>query len=618
VTPFGAAARGAGGMTATLGTIMGLGMLAPEAAFMSTCTTFSLAGVIGYHVVWGVTPALHSPLMSVTNAVSGITCVGGLVVMGGGMFPQTAEQGLAAASVLISSINICGGFIITHRMLDMFRRPGDPPDYNYVYGVPFAVFTGMFLFAHNNGFNQIHEMAYLGSALCCILAIAGLSNPNTSRVGNTFGMIGIGGGIVSTLGMLDATGALLGQMGLMMGVGGGIGALIATRVAITSLPELVACFHSFVGLAAVMTCVSSYMAHPMNMVGMCSVWSGVLIGGVTFTGSLIAFGKLRGLLDSEPLQLPGKSLINLGGFGACVVAGGMFLFGDGDMATNCSLLAGVTAASFGLGAHMTWSIGGADMPVVIAVLNSYSGWALVAEGFMLNNNLLTIVGAIIGSSGAILSYIMCRAMNRSLSNVIFGGVNIGTMSGGTGEAMKIEGVHTEIDAEGVVDSLTQSKEVIIVPGYGLAVAHGQYAIANVSAMLNENDIRCRYGVHPVAGRMPGQLNVLLAEAGVPYDIVLEMEELNDDFDTTDTVLVVGANDTVNSAAEDDPNSSIAGMPVLRVWKSKQVVVMKRTMGVGYAAVDNPVFYKPNTAMFLGDAKKSCEAIETGVRAYFEN
>jgi len=285
--------------------------------------------------------------------------------------------------------------------------------------------------------------------------------------------------------------------------------------------------------------------------------------------------------------------------------------GNPSEAVGLGMLAATTGLTGVLGAHMTASIGGADMPVVITVLNSYSGWALCAEGFMLNNDMLTIVGALVGSSGAILSYIMCKAMNRSLPNVILGG--FGTSSTGKGEAMKITGTHTEWQTENVVESLVNAKKVIIVPGYGLAVAKAQYAVADMTKTLRAKGIDVQFAIHPVAGRMPGQLNVLLAEAGVPYDIVHEMDEINDEFPSTDVVLVIGANDTINSAAEDDPNSIIAGMPVIRVWNAKQVVIMKRTMGAGYADVENPVFFKENSAMLLGDAKKSCDALQTKIR-----
>jgi NAD(P) transhydrogenase len=329
---------------------------------------------------------------------------------------------------------------------------------------------------------------------------------------------------------------------------------------------------------------------------------------------LIAYGKLQGSLSSAATLLPGRHALNASLLGANAAAMGYFLYSP-DFMSGLGMLGTTTSLSALMGVTLTMAIGGADMPVVITVLNSYSGWALCAEGFMLNNNLMTVVGALIGSSGAILSYIMCVAMNRSLPNVILGG--FGTSSTAGGKPMEITGEHTEWNIDDTVTSMVESKNIIIVPGYGLAVAKGQYPVAELVSVLKKKGKNVRFGIHPVAGRMPGQLNVLLAEAGVPYDCVLEMDEINDDFGDTDLVLVVGANDTVNSAAEDDPNSIIAGMPVLRVWKSGQVVVMKRSLGVGYAAVDNPIFFNPNTAMLLGDAKKSCDGLLTKLKEHYK-
>uniref|UniRef100_A0A672JJY2 proton-translocating NAD(P)(+) transhydrogenase n=1 Tax=Salarias fasciatus TaxID=181472 RepID=A0A672JJY2_SALFA len=395
------------------------------------------------------------------------------------------------------------------------------------------------------------------------------------------------------------------------------GLAIAKKIQITDLPQLVAAFHSLVGLAAVLTCVAEYMIEyphfatdPAANLTKIVAYLGTYIGGITFSGSLVAYGKLQGILNSAPLMLPARHALNASLMAACV--GGMIPYMmDPSYTTGITCLGSVSALSAVMGVTLTAAIGGADMPVVITVLNSYSGWALCAEGFLLNNNLLTIVGALIGSSGAILSYIMCVAMNRSLANVILGGY--GTSSTGTGKPMEITGTHTEVNVDQTVDMIKEANNIIITPGYGLCAAKAQYPIAELVKMLAEAGKKVRFGIHPVAGRMPGQLNVLLAEAGVPYDIVLEMEEINEDFPETDLVLVIGANDTVNSAAQEDPNSIIAGMPVLEVWKSKQVVVMKRSLGVGYAAVDNPIFYKPNTAMLLGDAKKTCDALQAKVR-----
>ncbi|XP_063066181.1 NAD(P) transhydrogenase, mitochondrial isoform X1 [Engraulis encrasicolus] len=616
VSPFTATLTTAGVYSGGFGTLLGLGLCAPNAAFTQMVTTFGLAGIVGYHTVWGVTPALHSPLMSVTNAISGLTAVGGLSLMGGGYTPTNTAETLAVLAAFISSVNIAGGFLVTKKMLDMFKRPTDPPEYNYLYLLPTGVFVGGYAAALQSGYN-IEQMMYLGSGLCCVGALGGLSNQSTARLGNALGMMGVAGGIAAALGALKPSPELLAQMSAAMAVGGTAGLTIAKRIQITDLPQLVAAFHSLVGMAAVLTCVAEYMVEyphfatdPAANLTKIVAYLGTYIGGVTFSGSLVAYGKLQGMLNSAPLMLPGRHALNATLMAASI--GGMVPYMlDPSYTTGITCLGSVSALSAIMGVTLTAAIGGADMPVVITVLNSYSGWALCAEGFLLNNNLLTIVGALIGSSGAILSYIMCVAMNRSLANVILGGY--GTSSTGTGKPMEITGTHTEVNVDQSVEMIKEAQSIIIVPGYGLCAAKAQYPIAELVKMLTEMGKKIRFGIHPVAGRMPGQLNVLLAEAGVPYDVVLEMEELNDDFPETDLVLVIGANDTVNSAAQEDPNSIIAGMPVLEVWKSKQVIVMKRSLGVGYAAVDNPVFYKPNTSMLLGDAKKTCDALASKVR-----
>uniref|UniRef100_A0A7N5ZYJ8 NAD(P) transhydrogenase, mitochondrial n=1 Tax=Anabas testudineus TaxID=64144 RepID=A0A7N5ZYJ8_ANATE len=592
------------------------GSHAPNAAFTQMVTTFGLAGIVGYHTVWGVTPALHSPLMSVTNAISGLTAVGGLSLMGGSYIPTSTAETLAVLAAFISSVNIAGGFLVTKKMLDMFKRPTDPPEYSYLYLLPSGVFVGGYAAALHAGYN-IEQMMYLGSGLCCVGALAGLSNQTTARVGNALGMMGVAGGLAATLGILKPSPELLAQMSAAMAVGGTAGLAIAKKIQITDLPQLVAAFHSLVGLAAVLTCVAEYMIEyphfatdPAANLTKIIAYLGTYIGGITFSGSLVAYGKLQGLLNSAPLMLPARHALNASLMAASV--GGIIPYMlDPSYTTGLTCLGSVSALSAVMGVTLTAAIGGADMPVVITVLNSYSGWALCAEGFLLNNNLLTIVGALIGSSGAILSYIMCVAMNRSLANVILGGY--GTSSTGTGKPMEITGTHTEVNIDQTVDMIKEAQNIIITPGYGLCAAKAQYPIAELVKILGDAGKKVRFGIHPVAGRMPGQLNVLLAEAGVPYDIVLEMEEINEDFPETDLVLVIGANDTVNSASQEDPNSIIAGMPVLEVWKSKQVIVMKRSLGVGYAAVDNPIFYKPNTAMLLGDAKKTCDALQAKVR-----
>ena len=569
-SPFKSTLRQSAVFTAGMGTLLALGIATPTPAFSTMITTFSLSGIVGYYTVWGVTPALHSPLMSVTNAVSGITAVGGLLCMGGGYLPGTPAQALAASAALISSINIFGGFLITQRMLDMFKRPGDKPEYNYLYSIPGLAFLSGYMGAHYHGYSDILQMGYLGASLCCVGALTGLASQSTARRGNVLGIVGVSTGIVTTLVSLGVPGDVLVQMLACIGTGGAIGTTIAKKVAITDLPQLVAAFHSFVGLAAVLTCLSTYMseyAHlmtdPSGAVTKAALFLGTYIGGVTFTGSLIAFGKLQGLLSSNPLILPGRHALNASMLTANVGAMGYYMTNPGFQA-DMGCLSTTALLSSVMGVTLTSAIGGADMPVVISILNSYSGWALCAEGFMLNNNLLTIVGTMIGSSGAILSYIMCKAMNRSLTNVIFGGLNIGTRSNKGGKPMEITGTHTEIDVTGTVDMIKDAQNIIVTPGYGLCVAQAQYPLAEMISILLKKGKNVRFGVHPVAGRMPGQLNVLLAEAGVPYDIVLEMDEINSDFPETDLTLVIGANDTVNSAAEDDPNSIIAGMPVLQV------------------------------------------------------
>lgn len=620
ISPFRKTMTNATAYTAGLSTLLGLGIASPHSAFTQMVTTFGLAGIVGYHTVWGVTPALHSPLMSVTNAISGLTAVGGLALMGGSYLPSNTPQVLAVLAAFVSSINIAGGFLVTQRMLDMFKRPTDPPEYNYLYLLPAGTFVGGYAVALNSGYN-IEQMMYLGSGLCCVGALAGLSTQRTSRLGNTLGMMGVAGGIAATFGALKPNPEMLAQMSGALALGGTLGLTIAKRIQISDLPQLVAAFHSLVGLAAVLTCVAEYMIEyphfatdPAANLTKIVAYLGTYIGGVTFSGSLVAYGKLQGVLNSAPLLLPGRHALNAGllaASGGCMIP---YML-DPSYTTGVTCLGSVSALSAVMGVTLTAAIGGADMPVVITVLNSYSGWALCAEGFLLNNNLLTIVGALIGSSGAILSYIMCVAMNRSLANVILGG--FGTSSTAGGKPMEITGTHTEINLEGSVDLIREANNIIIVPGYGLCAAKAQYPIADLVKMLKEQGKHVRFGIHPVAGRMPGQLNVLLAEAGVPYDIVLEMDEINEDFPETDLVLVIGANDTVNSAAQEDPNSIIAGMPVLEVWKSKQVIVMKRSLGVGYAAVDNPIFYKPNTSMLLGDAKKTCDALQSKVRESYQ-
>jgi len=388
----------------------------------------------------------------------------------------------------------------------------------------------------------------------------------------------------------------------LLGAGGAVGTYIGKKVAVTELPQTVAGFHALVGIAAVTTSIASFLMdpHPNNLHRVASYF-GTFIGGITFTGSIAAFIKLAAI--KFQFDLPFKNYLNIP-LGLTNIVALISMVSSGSYGIGVLALSTATVTSFTLGWNITNSIGSADMPVAITVLNSYSGWALCAEGFMLNNQMLTIVGSLIGSSGAILSYIMCKAMNRSLFNVVFG-----KWTSSTAKQSQITGTHQETSADAMSELIVNAKNIIIVPGYGMAVATAQYPIAEISKILRDNGINVRFAIHPVAGRMPGQLNVLLAEVGIPYDIVHEMEHINPDFPNADLVFVCGANDIVNSSAMEDPNSPIYGMPVLEVWKAKQVIVTKRTMGTGYADIDNPLFYKPNTMMLLGNAKEVCNKLK---------
>lgn len=451
--------------------------------------------------------------------------------------------------------------------------------------------------------------AYIVAAILFIFSLAGLSKHETSKQGNIFGVVGMAIALIATIFGPDSSN--VGWIIVAMVIGGAIGIYLAKKVEMTEMPELVAVLHSFVGLAAVLVGFNSFiehqpssMEHVMENIHLTEVFLGIFIGAVTFTGSIVAFGKLRGTISSKPLMLPSRHKLNLA---ALVVSFLLMVWFVNTSSTSvqvmCVLLMTIIALAFGW--HLVASIGGADMPVVVSMLNSYSGWAAAAAGFMLSNDLLIVTGALVGSSGAILSYIMCKAMNRSFFSVIAGG--FGTDGSSTGEDQEM-GEYRETTAEEVAEQLKGSSSVIITPGYGMAVAQAQYPVAEITAKLRAMGIKVRFGIHPVAGRLPGHMNVLLAEAKVPYDIVLEMDEINDDFADTDTVLVIGANDTVNPAAMEDPRSPIAGMPVLEVWKAQNVIVFKRSMNTGYAGVQNPLFFKDNTQMLFGDAKASVEAI----------
>ncbi|WP_346728405.1 Re/Si-specific NAD(P)(+) transhydrogenase subunit beta [Microbacterium lacticum] len=457
---------------------------------------------------------------------------------------------------------------------------------------------------------SIATAAYIVAALLFILALAGLSKQDSARRGVAYGITGMTIALVATFILVLANGSLVpddvtlylgvGLLVVAVAIGAAIGLWRARVVEMTGMPELIALLHSFVGLAAVLVGWNGHLyaeGIAPELVGIhhAEVFIGVFIGAVTFTGSIVAFLKLSGRMSSKPLMLPGKNLLNVGALVLFVVLTVWYV-----ITPSIWLLVAVTALALALGWHLVASIGGGDMPVVVSMLNSYSGWAAAAAGFLLNNDLLIVTGALVGSSGAYLSYIMCKAMNRSFLSVIAGGFGIEAPRGDDADD---EGEYHETDAGSVADLLRDARTVIITPGYGMAVAQAQYPVADLTQRLRERGVDVRFGIHPVAGRLPGHMNVLLAEAKVPYDIVLELDEINADFDMTDVVLVIGANDTVNPAAAEDPGSPIAGMPVLHVWNAKDVVVFKRSMASGYAGVQNPLFFRDNTQMLFGDAKE---------------
>ena len=457
-------------------------------------------------------------------------------------------------------------------------------------------------------FDGFINSLYIIASIFFILSLGGLSHQESAVRGNVFGMLGmilaVGGTIAAK--SLDNIGIVIG----MMAIGGVIGILVTMRVRMTAMPQLVAILHSLVGLAAVFVGFANFI-EPLiayegteKVVHEVEIYVGVFIGAITFTGSVAAFGKLQGLISSRPLMLPLRHWINLAIIIACFWLGAEFLGAESQQSgTNFLLI--MTVLAFLLGLHLVLAIGGADMPVVISMLNSYSGWAAAATGFMLSNDLLILVGALVGSSGAILSYIMCRAMNRHFVSVILGG--FGT-SGGSAVASEAGGEISEILPEEASTLLTSSQSAVIVPGYGMAVAHAQHPVAELTRKLREKGMQVRFAIHPVAGRMPGHMNVLLAEARVPYDIVLEMDEINPDMPDTDVILIIGANDIVNPSAQESDEGPIAGMPVIEVWKAKHTIVLKRSMASGYAGVDNPLFYKENNRMLFGDAKDSIDKL----------
>ena len=462
--------------------------------------------------------------------------------------------------------------------------------------------------------DSLVTIAYIAASVLFILSLGGLSHQETARRGNMFGIVGMLIALVATAARMDPGG--YGLLAVALIPGAAVGALLASRVQMTSMPQLVAILHSFVGAAAVLVGFATYLAGHGGMseaesaVHLVEIFVGVCIGAITFTGSVVAYGKLQGTITGRPLLLPARHLLNILMLVATVALGVWFFRAPGTEGLTPLLIA--TALTGVLGVHLVVAIGGADMPVVVSMLNSYSGWAAAAAGFMLSNDLLIITGALVGSSGAILSYIMCQGMNRSFLSVILGG--FGTESGATPAAGAVpEGEVRPIDAAEAVALLGTSRKVVIVPGYGLAVAQAQHAVAEVVRLLRERGTDVKFAIHPVAGRLPGHMNVLLAEASVPYDIVVEMEEINDHLGEVDTVLVIGANDIVNPSALEDPSSPIAGMPVLHVWEAKHVIVMKRGMASGYAGVENPLFYYENTRMLFGDARKVVDEILAEMR-----
>jgi NAD(P) transhydrogenase subunit beta len=466
---------------------------------------------------------------------------------------------------------------------------------------------------------SLATVSYIGSTILFILSLGGLSNPETARRGNLFGIIGMAVAVFATVFGPRVTPAGYAWIIAALVVGGSIGLFAAKKVQMTQMPELVALMHSLVGLAACLVGFASYVdtstvfATPAEKsIHEVEIYVGILIGAITFSGSIIAFGKLSAKIGGKPVLLPGRHWLNLAGLLIVIWFGRAFLHAESIEAGMTPLIV-MTVIALLFGVHMVMAIGGADMPVVVSMLNSYSGWAAAATGFMLSNDLLIVVGALVGSSGAILSYIMCRAMNRNFISVIAGGFGTGggapaAKGGGeqpAGEVQPISAVET-------AEMLREARNVIIVPGYGMAVAQAQHTVNDITKLLREKGVNVRFGIHPVAGRMPGHMNVLLAEAKVPYDIVLEMDEINADFPEADVAMVIGANDIVNPAAQEDPTSPIAGMPVLEVWKARHSIVMKRSMASGYAGVDNPLFYKDNNRMLFGDAKKMLDEVLTAL------
>ncbi|HDR8860517.1 TPA: Re/Si-specific NAD(P)(+) transhydrogenase subunit beta [Burkholderia territorii] len=469
--------------------------------------------------------------------------------------------------------------------------------------------------------SNLTTVSYIGAAILFILSLGGLANPETARRGNLLGMIGMLIAVLATVAGPRVSAAGIPYVIAALVVGGAVGLYAAKKVQMTQMPELVALMHSLVGLAACLVGFASYIDTSLQFTGAekaiheVEIYVGILIGAVTFAGSIIAFGKLSGKIGGKPLLLPARHWLNLAALVIVIYYGRAFLHAETIQDGMLPLIV-MTVISLLFGVHMVMAIGGADMPVVVSMLNSYSGWAAAATGFMLGNDLLIVIGALVGSSGAILSYIMCRAMNRNFISVIAGGFGsgAGAPAAAGGGAAQPAGEAVAVSAAETAELLREAKRVIIVPGYGMAVAQAQHTVFELTKLLREKGVDVRFAIHPVAGRMPGHMNVLLAEAKVPYDIVLEMDEINGDFPEADVSMVIGANDIVNPAAQDDPSSPIAGMPVLEVWKAKTSIVMKRSMASGYAGVDNPLFYKDNNRMLFGDAKSMLNEIFGALKA----
>jgi len=633
-------------------TLLTSGVLSPAPEATQLISVLLLASYAGQQAVYGVKPALHSPLMAVTNAISGLTAVGAIqLLFSESDFAlkelQQVPHMLASAALFFSCINIFGGFKVASKTLDLFRQTGDPKEFFSYYLPPVVLAVGGTVLGAVNGYEQIAPVVGIGAATAAISAISQLSDQKTASTGNVLAMSAVLSAVVATLAdvyMKYPLASTLDGFGMVAGlvaVAAAVGVTVADKVGPTELPQTVAAFHSLVGLAATATAVGEYIQHSngysLNTGELVATFLATFIGSITTTGSLVAFGKLSGRLSGGSSGSGALSkLVNLllllcvGGLSVTSVLShenAWFLYGINDL----NVIYVVAALSSLLGATLTLSIGAADTPVLITLLNSYSGWALAAEGFLLSSPVLTAVGALIGCSGGILTQIMCSNMNREVLSVVLGGggsrkkssalasartatttpnPNLAASSSSAASASPATPKadpfsYTAITPAQAALTLSTAKSVVIVPGYGLAVAKAQFVIADIANALRKRNISVRFGIHPVAGRMPGQLNILLAEAGVPYEIVFELDEINDDFGDVDVTLVVGASDTVNSDAEDSEESSLYGMPVLKVWQSGKVIALKRSMSSkGYAGIPNPLFFKSNTDMLLGDAKES--------------